>query len=141
MRKSWGIFITIFLLQSCEPTYHATRNEGSQSTISSNQSINYDNYDELIKAYKPETAEVLTDLLNDSSSSPRTSIVIDNQTNCNFVVTVKSGNLLKKIPATKGKLSYVMVDKNQNYTITGNICGRNFKQSERVVDSYKITLK
>lgn len=140
------VLLLCFLIISCEPTYHANRGNSTSSQPKTDVSEPKtsgvsDNYDMLIKTYKPETSEVLSDLLNGSSDSPRTSIIIDNKSNCNLVVTVKGGNILKKIPATKGKLSYVMIEKNQNYTISGNLCGKNFKQSARIYDSYTITLK
>jgi hypothetical protein len=146
MKTSLGIIFLSFLILSCEPTYHANRGNSTSSQPRTSvpepkTSEVSDSYESLIKTYKPETAEVLSDLLNGTSDSPRTSIIIDNKSNCNLVVTVKGGNILKKIPATKGKLSYIMIEKNQNYTISGNLCGKNFKQSARIYDSYTITLK
>lgn len=141
-----GFILLGFIILNCEPTYRTKRNGETSSKPDTIPKITKpadtsDNYDELIKTYKPETEEVLSDLLSGTSDSGRTSLIIDNKTNCNLVVTVKGGNIFKKIPATKGKLSYVMIEKNQNYTISGNLCGKNFKQSAKIYDSYTITLK
>lgn len=141
-----GLVLLGLLVLNCEPTYRTKRNGETSSKPAPAQKINKpvdtsDNYDDLLKTYKPETEEVLSDLLSGTSDSRRTSLIIDNKTNCNLVVIVKGGNIFKKIPATKAKLSYVMIEKNQNYTISGNLCGKNFKQSARIYDSYTITLK
>ncbi|NIF07894.1 competence protein ComL [Chryseobacterium sp. Tr-659] len=98
-------------------------------------------YNELIKTYKPETAEVLTDLLNSSDpSNPRTSISVENRSSCNMVLTVSGNNFLKKIPIGAGKTGYTMVTKNQNYRLSGNVCNTVYQSTKFITSSYSITL-
>lgn len=97
-------------------------------------------YNDLLKTYKPETAEVLTDLLNSSSNSPRTSISVQNKSRCNMVLTVSGNNFYKKIPIGAGKIGYTMVQKNQSYKLSGMVCRSTYQSTKFITDSYAITL-
>lgn len=98
-------------------------------------------YEELIKTYKPETAEVLSDLLNnDDPSNPKTSISISNKSSCNMVLTISGNNFFKKIPIGAGKIGYTMVPKNQNYRLSGMVCNSSYQSTKFVTTSYSISL-
>ncbi|MFP8892994.1 MULTISPECIES: DUF6759 domain-containing protein [Chryseobacterium] len=98
-------------------------------------------YNELIKTYKPETAEVLNDLLNnDDPKNPRTSISVENKSPCNMVLTVSGGNFFKKIPIGAGKIGYTMVPKNQNYRLSGILCNSVYQSTKFITTSYSIKL-
>lgn len=145
MKKIGGLILSLFAFLSCEPVHHVQRGN-SKPTVTSkpnkpSHTSSEDSYEELIKTYEPETADVLNDLLNSDYDSKRTSLIIDNRTNCNFVINIKGGGLNKKIPITKGKLGHVMVNRNSQYSITGNVCGKNYKSSKYISDSYTIILK
>ncbi|MBL1219245.1 competence protein ComL [Chryseobacterium sp. L7] len=98
-------------------------------------------YSELIKTYKPETAEVLTDLLNsDSPDNPRTSISVENKSPCNMVLTVSGNGFFKKIPIASGKVGYTMVQKNQNYRLSGMLCNSSYQSTKFISTSYAIKI-
>lgn len=98
-------------------------------------------YNDLIKTYKPETADVLNDLLNsDDPKNPRTSISVENKSPCNMVLTVSGGNFFKKIPIGAGKIGYTMVPKNQNYRLSGMLCNSVYQSTKFVTTSYSIKL-
>ncbi|AKK72197.1 DUF6759 domain-containing protein [Chryseobacterium gallinarum] len=98
-------------------------------------------YNELMKTYKPETAEVLTDLLNnDDPSNPRTSISVNNKSSCNMVLTISGNNFFRKIPIGAGKIGYAMVPRNQNYRLSGMLCNSSYQSTKYITSSYNISL-
>ncbi|MCQ9634961.1 competence protein ComL [Chryseobacterium sp. WG14] len=98
-------------------------------------------YSELIRTYKPETADVLNDLLNnDDPGNPRTSLSIENQSSCNMVLTVSGNNFFKKIPIASGKIGYTMVPKNQNYRLSGMVCNSSYQSTKYITSSYSVKL-
>ncbi|AYZ15117.1 DUF6759 domain-containing protein [Chryseobacterium arthrosphaerae] len=98
-------------------------------------------YNELMKTYKPETAEVLNDLLNsDDPGNPRTSISVENRSPCNMVLTVSGNGFFKKIPIGAGKIGYTMVTKNQNYRLSGMLCNSSYQSTKFITTSYSIKL-
>ncbi|WP_326981164.1 DUF6759 domain-containing protein [Chryseobacterium sp. MYb264] len=136
------------LTNSCSPTYHRTpyptQNSGKVSANTGNtntsESQTEREYQTLIKTYKSETAEVLTDLLNGSADSPKTSITVENKSDCNMVLTISGNNYFKKIPIGANKIGSAMVMKNQNYTLSGTICNAVYNKTKFVTSSYNITL-
>ncbi|WP_267406932.1 MULTISPECIES: DUF6759 domain-containing protein [unclassified Chryseobacterium] len=138
----------VVLLNSCSPTYHRTtysangNSRPSVNTGSSNTSASQTEreYQTLIKTYKSETADVLTDLLNGSENSQKTSITVENKSNCNMVLTISGNNYFKKIPIGANKIGSAMVMKNQNYTLSGTICNAVYNKTKFVTSSYNITL-
>ncbi|UOU99685.1 hypothetical protein MUU74_06945 [Chryseobacterium daecheongense] len=112
-------------------------NTGSRNTSASQVEREYQ---ALIKTYKPETAEVLTDLLNDSSDSPKTSITVENNSRCNMVLTISGTNYFKKIPIGANKIGSAMVLKNQNYNFSGMVCNSVYQKTKFITSSYNITL-
>ena len=92
-------------------------------------------YSNLIKTYKPETAEVLTDILN-GSDGPTTSVRVENLSRCNMVLTVSGNNYFKKIPIAAGKVGSAMVPKNQNYNFSGTICNSVYQKTKFISSSY-----
>ena len=99
-------------------------------------------YNELMKTYKPETAEVLSDLLNnDDPGNPKTSISVENKSPCNMVLTVSGIGFFKKIPIGAGKIGYTMVTKNQNYSLSGMVCNSRYQSNKFITTSYSITLR
>ncbi|WP_426476205.1 DUF6759 domain-containing protein [Chryseobacterium sp. CBSDS_008] len=98
-------------------------------------------YNELLKTYKPETTEVLNDLLNsDDPKNPKTSISVENKSPCNMVLTVTGNNFFKKIPIGAGKIGYTMVPKNQNYSLSGILCNSTYQSTKYITTSYSIKL-
>ncbi|WP_317224385.1 DUF6759 domain-containing protein [Chryseobacterium sp. Y16C] len=83
---------------------------------------------------------LLTDLFNDSSNSPKTSITVTNKSRCNMVLTITGKNYSKKIPIGAGKIGYAMVLKNQNYNLSGMVCSSVYKKTQYISSSYSITL-
>lgn len=138
-----GICISI-LLDSCSTTYSTGTSSPSKNsprtTSTPSVSQTEQEYNALIKTYKPETADVLTDLFNDSSNSPKTSITVTNKSRCNMVLTITGKNYSKKIPIGAGKIGYAMVLKNQNYNLSGMVCSSVYKKTQYISSSYSITL-
>src|SRR5690606_6993218 len=98
-------------------------------------------YQNLIKNYKPETAAVLNDLLNDSgSNSTETSVTEENLSKCNIFVTISGNNLLKKIQIDTGKIGYSMVPKNKQYTLSGRLCNSVYNQTKYITSNYSVKL-
>jgi hypothetical protein len=137
-----GIFISSLLI-SCNANYTPNSSTGKpySGTKSATPSVSTEQeYNTLLKTYKPETADVLTDLFNDGSSNPKTSITVTNKSRCNIVLTITGKNYSKKIPIAKGKIGYAMVLKNQNYNLSGMVCNSPFKKTQFISSSYSITL-
>lgn len=144
-----ALSLIMLLFSSCEAThyrttatpskkpYPTTSNTGSKTTSATQTETEYQ---ALIKTYKSETAEVLTDLLNDSSDSPKTSITVENNSRCNMVLTISGNNYFKKIPIGANKIGSAMVLKNQNYNLSGMICNSVYQKTKFVTSSYNITL-
>ena len=132
------------ILASCNVNYgnYPVRTSYPSSTSNSGSGANTEReYNELIKTYKPETADVLNDLLNnDDPKNPRTSISVENKSPCNMVLTVSGNNFFKKIPIGSGKVGYTMVPKNQNYRLSGLICNSTYQSTKFVTTSYSIKL-
>ncbi|MCM2555871.1 competence protein ComL [Chryseobacterium sp. Ch-15] len=141
------LFITLFL-NSCGAANHSTRQPTRKpSPILSNTGIKNSSaaqtereYQALIKVYKPETAEVLNSLFNDSSNSPNVSITVENQSNCNMVLTISGKNYFKKIPIGAYKTGAVMVPKNQNYNLSGMLCNSVYEKTKFITNSFSIKL-
>ncbi|PRB05163.1 competence protein ComL [Chryseobacterium sp. MYb7] len=132
------------ILVSCNVNYgsypgrtsypYPTSNTGNRANVERE-------YSELIKTYKPETADVLNDLLNsDDPKNPRTSISVENLSSCNMVLTVSGGSFFKKIPIGAGKIGYTMVPKNQNYRLSGVVCNSTYQSTKFITTSYSIKL-
>ncbi|KPH12258.1 DUF6759 domain-containing protein [Chryseobacterium sp. ERMR1:04] len=96
-------------------------------------------YNTLIKTYKPETTEVLNDILN-GSEGDKTSITVENNSRCNMVLTISGTHYFKKIPIAANKTGYAMVPKNQNYNLSGMLCNSVYKKTTFVTSTYKIKL-
>ncbi|WEK68468.1 MAG: competence protein ComL [Candidatus Chryseobacterium colombiense] len=143
-RKIILVISVSLLLISCSTTYHTETSAASKSpqprSTAPSISQTEQEYNTLIKTYKPETADVLTDLFNDSSNSPKTSITVTNKSRCNMVLTITGKNYSKKIPIGAGKIGYAMVLKNQNYNLSGMVCNSVYKKTQFISSSYSITL-
>jgi hypothetical protein len=148
-RLPFSIAVIALLLNSCgsttsyKPNYPVrkptpvTSNTGNSNTSASQTEREYQT---LSKTYKSETAEVLTDLLNGSEESTKTSITVENKSRCNMVLTISGNNYFKKIPIAANKIGSAMVLKNQNYNISGMICNSVYQKTKFVSSSYNITL-
>ncbi|WP_415329153.1 DUF6759 domain-containing protein [Chryseobacterium sp. MMS23-Vi53] len=145
----FSIALIALLLVSCEATHYRTSSSPAPAkprpttptgTRNTSATQTETEYQALIKTYKSETAEVLTDLLNDSSDSPKTSITVENNSRCNMVLTISGNNYFKKIPIGANKIGSAMVLKNQNYTLSGMICNSVYQKTKFVTSSYNITL-
>ncbi|RLJ34376.1 hypothetical protein CLU97_3884 [Chryseobacterium sp. 7] len=144
MRKLFVFAGISLILASCNVNYgsYPGRTSYPYPTSNAGNSANTEReYSELIKTYKPETADVLNDLLNsDDPKNPRTSISVENKSSCNMVLTVSGGNFFKKIPIGAGKIGYTMVPKNQNYRLSGVVCNSAYQSTKFVTTSYSIKL-
>ncbi len=132
------------ILASCNVNYGSYPGRTSYPSSNSNSGSRANTereYSELIKTYKPETADVLNDLLNsDDPKNPKTSISVENKSPCNMVLTVSGNNFFKKIPIGSGKIGYTMVLKNQNYSLSGLICNSTYQSTKFITTSYSIKL-
>ncbi|GAA5099967.1 hypothetical protein GCM10023210_37960 [Chryseobacterium ginsengisoli] len=150
MKKFFAFMSLIILfLHSCETTHYRTTNipvKKSPPTTSnigsrtSSATQTETEYQALIKTYKSETAQVLTDLLNGSEDSPNTSITVENNSRCNMVLTISGNNYFKKIPIGADKIGSAMVPKNQNYNLSGMVCNSVYQKTKFVTSSYNITI-
>ncbi|MFZ4931914.1 DUF6759 domain-containing protein [Chryseobacterium sp. Mn2064] len=134
-----GIFL---LLTSCNVNYGGYPTRSSYPSNNASNTVNTEReYNELIKTYKAETADVLNDLLNsDSPSNPKTSISVTNKSNCNIVLTISGNNFFKKIPIGAGKIGYTMVLKNQNYRLSGMLCNSVYQSTKYITSSYSVSI-
>ncbi|SMO86337.1 hypothetical protein SAMN06265171_109127 [Chryseobacterium rhizoplanae] len=132
------------ILASCNVNYgsYPGRTSYPSSTGNPGNRANTEReYNELIKTFKPETADVLNDLLNsDDPKNPKTSISVENKSPCNMVLTVSGNNFFKKIPIGAGKIGYTMVPKNQNYRLSGVLCNSTYQSTKFITTSYSIKL-
>jgi hypothetical protein len=145
----FSVALIVIFLNSCGSTTtyktsHPVRKPSpiNSNTGSSNTSATQTEreYQALIKTYKSETAEVLTDLLNGSEDSPKTSITVENNSRCNMVLTISGNNYFKKIPIAANKIGSAMVLKNQNYNISGMVCNSVYQKTKFVTSSYNVTV-
>ncbi|ANF51072.1 competence protein ComL [Chryseobacterium glaciei] len=143
----YSFALTIFL-NSCGTTnYRSTPStppaKRPRTTIPSNTNNSAGQvereYSTLIKTYKPETAKVLTDLLN-GSDGDETSITVENNSRCNMVLTISGNNYFKKIPIGTNKIGTAMVPKNQNYNLSGMLCNSVYQKTKFITTSYNIKL-
>ncbi|MFN1216990.1 DUF6759 domain-containing protein [Chryseobacterium kwangjuense] len=143
MKKLFILSGISLILMSCDAnysTYPVRTNYPASGSGNSAMSTERE-YQELIKTYKPETAAVLTDLLNeDSPDNPRTSISVENKSPCNMVLTVSGNGFFKKIPIASGKVGYTMVPKNQNYKLSGMLCNSSYQSTKFITTSYAIKI-
>lgn len=150
MIKTFSVSTLIILfLTNCGGTIHHTKQPakkpaapvisttGTKTSPAAQTEIEYQT---LIKTYKSETADVLNDLLNGSSQNSKTSIIAENQSACNMVLTISGNNYFKKIPIGAKKTGSVMVPKNQNYNLSGMICNSVYQKTKFVTDSYSVKL-
>lgn len=146
MKKTAALSAFLVLLlsnTSCSVNYGSYPTRTTYPTGSGNSAAGTEReYAELIKTYKPETADVLNDLLNaDSSSNPKTSISVENQSRCHMVLTVSGNGFFKKIPIASGKIGYTMVPKNQNYRLSGMLCNASYQSTKFISTSYSIKIR
>ncbi|MBB4807661.1 hypothetical protein HNP38_002967 [Chryseobacterium defluvii] len=135
------------LLHSCNVNYNSNypvsrpypAGNSSGSAYPSTAEVERE-YNELRKTYKSETADVLTDLLNDSSNNPKTSVIVENASPCNMVLTISGNNYFKKVPIGAGKIGSVMVLKNQNYKLSGMVCRSVYQSTKFISGSYSVKL-
>ncbi|MET3537369.1 DUF6759 domain-containing protein [Chryseobacterium limigenitum] len=138
-------FALAILLNSCGTTNYrstptAKRPVGIIRSGANNSTSQVEReYSALIKTYKSETAEVLTDLLN-GSDGDRTSITVENNSRCNMVLTISGNNYFKKIPIGTNKIGTAMVPKNQNYNLSGMLCNSVYQKTKFITTSYNIKL-
>ena len=139
MKKLFVFSGISLILISCSANYGSYPTRTTYPTGSGSSTER--EYSELIKTYKPETADVLNDLLNaDSPSNPKTSISVENQSRCNMVLTVSGNGFFKKIPIAAGKIGYTMVPKNQNYRLSGMLCNSSYQSTKFISTSYAIKI-
>ncbi|UKB83557.1 competence protein ComL [Chryseobacterium sp. MEBOG06] len=131
-----------YVLISCNANYGSYPVRNRYPVYNSGSPANTEReYSELIKTYKPETAEVLTDLFNsDDPSNSKTSVSVTNKSPCNMVLTISGNNFFKKIPIGAGKIGYTMVPKNQNYRLSGMLCNSTYQSTKYITSSYSISL-
>jgi len=133
MKKLLVCSIILFIVNSCTSSYNTYP---VSSTSNSERE-----YQEVLKTYKSETAEVLTYLLNGASpEEPKTALTVENTSNCNMVLTVRGNNYFKRIPIGKGKIGSVMISKNQTYQLSGMVCKSSYQTSKFISDSYSVKL-
>lgn len=139
MRKIVMCIAISVLLSSCEtyPTPIYTPRSNYPSTAINTE----DSYENLIKTYKSEKAEVLNYLLNsESPNDPKTAITVENTSSCNIVITISGNNFLKKIPIASGKMGSAMIPKNQNYRLSGKVCNSSYQTSKYITKITSIKL-
>lgn len=145
---SFSGFVMVLLLTNCNSKNHNTRSQvkktvppvsrtGSNFASAAQTEIEYQN---LMKTYKSETAEVLTYLLNDSSGDPKTSVSVENGSKCNMVLTISGTNYFKKIPIGSNKRGSVMVPKNQNYNFSGMLCNTVYQKTVFIKSPYNVKI-
>ncbi|ASK30855.1 competence protein ComL [Chryseobacterium sp. T16E-39] len=137
-----SIIISLVLV-SCSVNYNnypMKRTYPSNSNNTSSPASTEREYNELIKTHKPETTDVLNDLLNDSSGNTKTSFSVENKSPCNMVLTISGNNYFKKLPIGAGKIGYVMLPKNQSYKLSGMLCNSVYQSTKFISSSYSITL-
>lgn len=138
-----SVFSLLLLLNTgCSVNYSNYPTRTTPSSGSASTAFNTEReYAELSRTYKPETTEVLNDLLNgDSASNPKTSISVENRSRCNMVLTVSGNGFFKKIPIASGKVGYTMVPKNQNYKLSGMLCNSSYQSTKFISTSYAVKL-
>lgn len=144
MKKLFVFIGTSLIIASCNVNYGGYPGRTSYpypANNTGNRANTEREYNELIKTYKPETADVLNDLLNsDDPKNPKTSVSLENKSPCNMVLTVSGNNFFKKIPIGAGKIGYTMVPKNQNYRLSGMLCNSTYQSTKFVTTSYSIKL-
>lgn len=144
MKKLFAFSGISLILMSCSANYNSypTRIPSASTSNSGSTVMSTEReYTELIKTYKPETADVLTDLLNeDSPGNPRTSISVENKSPCNMVLTISSTGFFKKIPIGSGKVGYTMIPKNRNYRLSGMLCNSSYDSTKYITTSYAIKI-
>lgn len=135
----------LLLLGSCQtlPSADSVYNNSRPNASSSNSTIasREREYQDLVKVYKSDRVDVLNDLLGGDNNTKQTSIVVNNNSSCNMVLTITSKNMVKKVPIEAGKAGFSMVDRNQQYTLTGYACNASFNHSKYVTESYIISIK
>jgi hypothetical protein len=137
--KAFSSIAIILALNSCNANYGTNYPVLRPASNASANEVERE-YNELLKSYKPETAEVLNDILSDSSTNPKTSITVENKSSCNMVLTISGNNYIRKIPIGAGKIGYAMVPKNQNYKLSSMVCRSVYQSTKFISSSYSITL-
>lgn len=134
MKKLLVCSVNIFVLNSCMPTYSSY--PATNSTVNTEKE-----YQEVLKTYKSETAEVLTYLLNgESPEEPNTALTVENTSRCNMVLTVSGNKYYKRIPIGAGKIGSVMIPKNQTYKLSGMLCKSSYQTTKFISNSYSVKL-
>ncbi|WP_250255579.1 DUF6759 domain-containing protein [Chryseobacterium sp. Marseille-Q3244] len=131
------------ILTSCSVNYggYPIRNPYPTNTGGGSAANTEREYNELMKTHKPETAEVLTDLLNETDpTNLRTSLSVENASRCNMVLTISGNGYFKKVPIGAGKIGAVMVPKNQSYRLSGMLCNSSYQSTKFITSSYNIKL-
>ena len=139
--------ISTATLSSCGATYfpparnqYPSPTKPSTTNVMSRSDVERE-YAELMKTYKPPTADVLNDLLNDSDpSSPTVSITIKNDSSCNMVFNITGNGITTKIPIAAGQMGYTML-KRGPYQLSGMVCNKIYRQNVNITDSHRITLQ
>ncbi|OPC32263.1 hypothetical protein BAX97_13405 [Elizabethkingia meningoseptica] len=145
MKKYLFLIAAAGLLSSCNmmnygaynrfPKYPSYPGNNNTSVTNTEQE-----YNELMKTYKPETEAVLNDLLNSTNPNAlNTSLVVKNESSCNMVLTVSGNNGFKRIPIGTGKVGYAMLRKGI-YTLSANVCRKVYRETMNVNTSQQITL-
>jgi hypothetical protein len=137
--------LAFVFLNSCEATHHKTtaapvkRTPAVPSTVVRVPPANQTEteYQTLSKTYKSETAAVLTAILNGSDDPDKTSVVVENKSRCNMVLTISGTNYFRKVPITAGKIGAVMVPKNQNYNLSGMACRTVYQNTKFISGPYR----
>lgn len=139
--------LAFVILNSCEATHHRTTAAPVKRTPPVSRTVTTPpadqteiEYQTLSKTYKSETSAVLTAILNGSEDQDKTSVVVENKSRCNMVLTISGTNYFKKVPIAVGKIGAVMVPKNQNYNLSGMACRAVYQKTKLISEPYRTTV-
>lgn len=90
--------------------------------------------------FKQKTTKVLNSLFDNDPSSKETTVMIQNNSNCNMVMKIEGvGNKSYKLPIPKGKQNSIVVEKG-DYVFSALVCGVQYASQKKLDKALSMSL-
>lgn len=140
MKYLIALCFSFLFFVACESTNHRVIRNGSPVTKS--VPVNKSEFERLIEIDKigkiQRNGEVVNQLLNEQPEDKFAVITIENNTNCNIIVTI-TGTKNYRLPVYKNDKNFILIDKG-NYTFSSDFCRAKYYKQKCISESVVITL-
>ncbi len=137
--KFFLFILTASVLASCAG-FSMPATGGSYPVNSTNTVQVEKEYQELAKNYDQNTAGIVDELINGNPNSTTASVLVENTSPCNLVLSIAGNNYFKKIPIGAGQTRGALVNKG-TYRLSASVCGSGYNSVKNIQETISIKLR